>query len=86
MANITLEQLKKEFKDQDTRIEKKFDGLDKKIDGAEKRLGQKIETEVGNLAAMTERRAQEILKQLDVRDRVSNLERDMQKIKVALHI
>ena len=69
----------RELKEQDGR----FDG---KLTKLQEALEEKIEEEVGNLAAMTERRSQEILKQLDVKERVKNLEQDMQKIKTALHI
>ena len=68
MANLTLEQLKKELRDQETRI------------------GKKIEKEVGDLAAMASRGFADIKKELDVRERVKNLERDMAQIKSALHI
>ncbi len=60
--------------------------LKKEIGGLESRLESKIENEVGNLAAMTSRRFDELDKKLDVRAEVDELKVKMSKVWSALNI
>ena len=62
------------------------DDLKKEIGGLESRLESKIENEVGNLAAMTSRRFDELEKKLDVRADVDKLKFQMSKVWNALNI
>lgn len=49
-------------------------------------LEEKIETEIGNLARMTENRFEEIKQELDVKKRVDNLDHRIFRIEQALNI
>ncbi len=72
--------LTKEYFDQHMkRIDNRFDSVEKKIE-------KKIEDEIHNLAAITAKGFEDIIKRLDVRERVDQLERKMTKVESALNV
>ena len=83
MANLTLEQLQKALKDQDVRSQKT---LQKGLDGLARDLKTHTKNEIDELARITNKGFEHIIKQLDVSARVQSLEKFRDIVIEALNI
>ncbi len=83
MAVLTKEYFEKIL---DTQLKEQDIRFDKKLKLLKDELSQEIINEIGELAAMTARRFDELERKLDVTERVERLERIVFKISEALHI
>lgn len=86
MSNLTKQHFDKQLSRLATKEELKKLATKEDIEDVRVSLETKIETEMADLARMTENRFEEIKKELDVKKRVDNLDHRIFRIEQALNI
>jgi len=90
MANLTTEYLDKKF----GQIDKKFDNVvkelksytDTRVGAAVKELKGYADEKQDEMATMVNKGFEDVLKRLDVKDRMDKLEKKVEKVYEALHL
>ncbi|MDP3731369.1 MAG: hypothetical protein Q8R34_02645 [bacterium] len=84
MADLTKEYFDKQLKNLATKQD--INHLDKKIDNLKVYLESHIENKIGELAIAVNVGFEDVIKKLDVRERVEKLEQKMGKMEKALNL